>query len=127
MGMPRSSLMDSVGNKDFVTMNVAQGIALAFTVVQVISAAFFSPMILIGYTHAGLVGSNMPLIARIVQTLDWYGQALVILVINALIFWAFSALSKKSWVGIAFLPSLIYTFIALFMSIALIAPLLGVY
>lgn len=126
MGMPRSSLMDSVGSKDFVTMNVAQGVALAFTLVQVVAAAFFAPMILIGYTHAGLVGDSMPIVARLVQALNWYGQAFVILAMNALIFWMFNALAKKSWVGIAFLPSLIYTFIALFMSIALIAPLLGV-
>lgn len=127
MGMPRSSLMDSMGTKDFITMNIAQGIAIAFTLAEVIAAAFFTPMILMGYAHAGLSGSEMPYVVRIVQALNWYGQALVILGINAVIFWVFHMLAKKSWVGVAFLPSLIYTFIALLMSVAFIVPLLGVY
>lgn len=127
MGMPRSTLMGTMGDNSFITMAVAQGIALVFTLVEVMGATLFTPMILAGYQHAGLMGEQLPFLLRSVKWLNWYGQAAAILVLNALIFWLFYGLAKKSWVGLAFLPSLIYTFIALFMSIAFIAPLLGVY
>ena len=127
MGMPRSNLMGSVSNREFVTMTTAQGIALVFTILQVIGAALFAPMVLAGYQHAGLTGAQLPHIVRVVQWLNWYGQALTILIVNGLIFWFFYGVSKRSWIGIAFLPSLIYTFFTVYMAIALTAPLLGVF
>lgn len=127
MGMPRSTLMGSVSNKEFVTMTTAQGIALVFTIVQVIGAAIFTPMVLAGYRHVGITGVELPSIVQFVQWLNWYGQIAAILIINGLIFWFFYGISKRSWIGIAFLPSLIYTFITMYMCIALTAPLLGVF
>lgn len=108
-------------------MTTAQGIALVFTIVQVIGAAIFTPMVLAGYHHVGLTGAELPSIVQFVQWLNWYGQVAAILIINGLIFWFFYGISKRSWIGIAFLPSLIYTFITMYMCIALTAPLLGVF
>lgn len=126
IGMPRSSLMDSVGSKEFVTRWLAQGIALLFTVVQVAGAIVLIPMLLLGYRHAGMMGAELPLIVQAIQWLNWWGCSLLILLVNGLIFWFFYAIAKRAWVGIAFLPSLIYTFFTIIICVALIAPLLGV-
>lgn len=125
IGMPRSSLMDSVGSKEFVTRWLAQGIALLFTVVQVASAIVLIPMLLLGYHHAGMAGAELPLLVQAIQWLNWWGFSMLILLVNGLVFWFFYAIAKKSWVGIAFLPSLIYTFFTIIICVALIAPLLG--
>jgi len=125
-GMPRSNLMATLSDPDALTVFIAQAIAFVFTVAEVAIAAVFTPMLWRAYMHAGVPAADFPLIMRTITSLNWYGQALCILVGNALVFWFFQALSKRSWIGVAFMPPIVYSFAAFCVSIAMIVPLLVV-
>lgn len=126
MGMPRSNLMATLTDPDALTVFIAHAIAFVFTVAEVVVAAVFTPMLWRAYAHAGIPAVDFPLIMRMITSLNWYGQALCILVGNALVFWFFQALSKRSWIGIAFMPPIVYSFAAFCVSIAMIVPFLVV-
>lgn len=114
MGMPRSNLMQTMEDASAMTVFVAQAVAAVITLGQIIMLAVFIPVLLSAYVERGI---ELTGIALTLDWLQWYGMLAVIIVGNGVIFWGCERLARRYWIGIAFVPPMIYIFgtLALFM------------
>ena len=121
MGMPRSPLMETVQDATGVTVLIAQGVAALFTVSQVVLALLFLPGILALYASADIELSGL---LTLFNGLDWFGTAAFTLIVNGLIFWAFERAARRYWLGLAFVPPLLYLGMTTVFLITVAVPLL---
>lgn len=123
MGMPRSSLMQSYQDADAMTVFIAQGIALFFTLSELAFTLAFVPAILRVYENQGI---ELPAVLQFASFLDWWGLSIVVLSLNALIFWLCAWAAQKYWVGIVYVPPVIYLGLSSGLFAASVIPALSV-
>lgn len=122
IGMPRSSLMNATQDSDQMTILVAQAVALVFTLGNIISGVTYIPIILRAYAARGI---ELPWILVATQHLNWWGIITVILVVNAVIFFACAWAARRWWIGMAFLAPIIYLFTSSLFAMSAAVPLVS--
>lgn len=121
MGMPRSNLMHTMEDASAMTVFVAQSVAGIITVGQIVMFAVFVPMLLNAYIDGGV---GLTGIVAAFDWLRWYGLLALVIAGNGLVFWACERLARRYWIGIAFVPPIIYVFGTLIIFMGAVIPLL---
>lgn len=122
MGMPRSSLMNATQDSGQMTILVAQAVALAFTLGNIVSGVTYIPIILRAYAARGI---QLPWILVVTQYLNWWGIVAIILIVNAIIFFACAWAARRWWIGMAFLAPIIYLFVSSLFAMSAAVPLIS--
>lgn len=104
-----------------MTVFVAQAVAAVMTLGEIALFLVLIPAILRVYDQHRLTPSGL---TGTIDWLNWYGVLLAVLVLNGAIFWMCERLGRRYWLGIAFIPSMIYAFITFAVLLAMIIPTL---
>lgn len=121
MGMPRSNLMHTLEDAQAMTVFVAQAVAAVITVAEIALFMVLVPAILRVYAEKGIAPFGL---TAAIDWLDWYGLALMVLLVNGIVFWICERLGRRYWLGIAFIPSFIYGFVTFSVLVSAIVPIL---
>lgn len=123
MGMPRSTLMMSSQDGAQITVFIALGISIVFTIVNVATGMAFIPAVLHVYQVNNVA---LPWILQVTAILNWWGIAATIFIMNGCIFWSCAWAARRFWVGISFLPLMLYMFISSVFVMFSVIPLFGI-
>ena len=121
MGMPRSNLMHTLEDSRAMTVFVAQAIAAVITAGEIVLFMMLIPAILRIYAEQNIEPSG---ITAVIDWLNWYGILLTVLIANGVVFWICERIGRKYWLGIAFMPSVIYGFVTFAVLVSTIVPIL---
>jgi hypothetical protein len=84
---------------------IAFGLSTLFVIAQISFAVAFVPMMLYAYETAGL---KVPLLLGIADTLGPFGIPALLAVGDALVFAGFVWAARRWWLGLLFIPPLLY-------------------
>lgn len=103
-GMPRMALPHSVQTVDAVFW-IAFGVSTLFVVAQIAFAGAFVPVMLYAYDTAGL---QLPPILAAADRLGPLGIPLALGLADAIVFALFVWGARRHWLGLLFVPPLLY-------------------
>ena len=104
VGMPRPGLLKSGATADPVFW-IAFAVSTLFVVAQIAFAVAFVPVMLFAYEEAGL---SLPWLLSMADALGLVGIIVSLSVVDALVFAAFAWASRRYWLGLLFIPPLLY-------------------
>ncbi|MDZ4168310.1 MAG: hypothetical protein U1E26_01455 [Coriobacteriia bacterium] len=104
VGMPRAGLLRASATHDPVFW-IALAISMLCAAVQIAFAVVFVPVMLFAYGEAG---TELPQLFAMADTLGPAGIIVLLGVIDALIFAVFVGASRRYWLGLLFVPPLLY-------------------
>ncbi len=104
MGMPRGSLLRTGRDIDPVLW-IALAVSTLFVIAQISFAVTFVPVMLYAYETAGL---ELPTVLAFADRLGLVGIPFVLGVADLLIFVMFAWAARHHWMGLLFVPPLLY-------------------
>jgi hypothetical protein len=102
--MPRGTLLRS-GRQGDPVFWIAFGISTLFVVAQISFAIAYVPVMLFAYEKAGL---DLPWLLSTADRLGVIGIPLFLAVADALVFAVFVVAARRYWMGLVFVPPLLY-------------------
>lgn len=108
VGMPRPGLLKSGASADPVFW-IAFGVSTLFVAAQIAFAVAFVPVMLFAYEEAELA---VPWLLAAADSVGLLGLIAVLAVADAIVFAIFSWAAKRYWLGLLFIPPLLYLLFA---------------
>ncbi len=108
VGMPRPALLRRGESVDPVFW-IAFAVSTLFVVAQIAFAAAYVPVMLFAYNKAGL---ELPWLLQVADALGPLGIIVALALLDALVFAVFGWASKRYWLGLLFVPPLLYLLVA---------------
>lgn len=104
LGMPRGTLLRSGRDNDPVVW-IAFGVSTLFVIAQIAFAVAYVPVMLFAYETAGL---ELPWLLAAADALGVVGIPLFLAVVDAIVFAVFVLAARRYWMGLVFVPPLLY-------------------
>lgn len=104
VGMPRPALLRRGATVDPVFW-IAFAVSTLFVAAQIAFTVAFVPVMLFAYREAGL---ELPWLLGVADALGPLGIIFTLAILDALVFAVFAWASKRYWLGLLFIPPLLY-------------------
>lgn len=104
LGMPRGTLLRSGRDNDPVFW-IAFGVSTLFVIAQIAFAVAYVPVMLFAYETAGL---ELPWLLAAADALGVVGIPLFLGIVDAIVFAVFVLAARRYWMGLVFVPPLLY-------------------